>query len=226
MTTGEESAAAARLPPVVGFVVEPSEPGAGEPVRLLDLSYDPAGDGIALHAWDFGDGTTSLESRPTHRYAHDGTYTVTLHVTARDGRVSVTSSSLVVVTHDVALTRIRAPWRARAGDEATVVVTIESRHGAEIAQLDLFRQRGVGAGAWETAGIQTHPIPPGRTVDVAFAVPFDDEDAEAGHVTFGARATLVGARDATPDDNALTASPTIVRPRQSGPDVGIGLAAC
>lgn len=213
--TGEERAAAVRPPPVAGFVIEPSEPGAGEPVRLLDLSYDPAGDGIALHAWDFGDGTTSVEARPTHRYARDGAYTVTLHVTALDGRVAVTSTSVAVVTHDVALTRIRAPERARAGDEVTVVVTIESRRGAEIVQIDLFRQRGLGESAWETTGIQTHPIPSGRAVDVSFAVPFDDEDAKAGHVIFGARATIVGASDAAPEDNEMTASPTIVRARRS-----------
>ena len=31
-----------------------------------------------------------------------------------------------------------------------------------------------------------------------------------GHVTFGARLTLVGADDASPGDNALTAPPTLV----------------
>ena len=63
---------------------------------------------------------------------------------------------------------------------------------------------------WESAGTQTRPIPPERSVEVSFTVSFDDEDAEVGHVTFGARATLVGAKDASPHDNALTSSPTIV----------------
>ncbi len=58
--------------PVASFVVEPAEPAAGEPVRLLDLSYDPGGDGIAAHAWDFGDGTTSVDPQPSHRYERDG----------------------------------------------------------------------------------------------------------------------------------------------------------
>jgi hypothetical protein len=47
-----------------------------------------------------------------------------------------------------------------------------------------------------------------------FDVTFDDADAEIAHVTFGARATLVGATDATPDDNALTAPPTLVARRR------------
>jgi hypothetical protein len=87
-------------------------------------------------------------------------------------------------------------------------VVVGSRHRPEIAQVELFRQRGVRA--WESVGIQTRPIPHERTVDVPFTVSFDDEDAEVGHVTFGARATLVGAADATPNDNALTATPTVV----------------
>ena len=207
MTT-EDRAATVRPTPVASFVAEPPEPAAGELIRLLDLSYDPAGDGIAVHAWDFGDGTTSIQQKPTHRYARDGAYTVTLHVTARDGRVGIASLPVTVSTHDILLARITAPWRARAGEAARVVVVVGSRHRAEIAQIELFRQRGVRE--WRSAGTQTRQIPPERSVEVSFTVSFDDEDAEVGHVTFGARATLVGAKDASPHDNALTSSPTIV----------------
>jgi PKD domain len=206
--TGEERAAAISPTPVASFVVEPSEPAAGEPIRLLDLSYDPAGDGIALHAWDLGDGTTSVEVRPTHRYARDGVYTVSLHVTSRDGRVGLASTRVTVATHDVALARIEAPWKARVGEQAKVVVVVASRHRAETAQVELFRRRGVRE--WESVGVQTRPVPEGRGVEVAFPVTFDDADAEVGHVTFSGRATIVGATDVRPEDNALTARPTVV----------------
>jgi hypothetical protein len=209
---GRDCEAAINASPVASFVVEPAEPAAGEPVRLLDLSYDPAGDGIAAHAWDFGDGSTSVEAQPSHRYERDGAYTVRLHVTAPDGRVGTASYHLIVATHDVALARIVAPTRARAGGEAKVVVVVESRHKAEIAQVELFRQRGVRE--WHRAGLQTRPVPARGRVEVAFPVSFDDADAEVGHVTFSALATLVGASDATPDDNALTAPPTIVTRRR------------
>jgi hypothetical protein len=206
--TRETSRAAVRQAPVASFVVEPSDPAAGRPVRLLDLSFDPAGDGIALHAWDFGDGATSVETKPTHTYERDGEYTVTLHVTARDGRVGTATARVTVSTHDISVARITAPWRARVGEEARVVVVVGSRHRAEIAQIELFRQRGVRE--WEPAGTQTRQVPPGRSVEVPFTVSFDDEDAGVGHVTFGARATLVGAQDASPLDNTATSSPTIV----------------
>lgn len=200
--------------PVASFVVEPTEPAADEPVRLLDLSYDPGGDGIAAHAWDFGDGKTSVEAQPSHRYERDGVYTVRLHVTAPDGRVGTASYHLIVATHDVALIRIVAPTRARAGGDAKVVVVVESRHKAEIAQVELFRQRG--AREWHHVGLQTRPVPARGGVEVSFPVSFDDADAEVGHVTFSALATLVGASDATPDDNALTAPPTLVARRRPG----------
>ena len=209
--TGEECAATVRPPPVAGFAVEPTDPAAGDPVRLIDLSYDPAGDGIALHAWDLGDGATSVEPAPTHRYGRDGTYRVMLHITARDGRVASSAVSVTVATHDVAITRIRSPRRARAGEPGRIVVTVVSRHRAEIAQIELFRHRGHG---WRGIGIQTFPIPAGTEVDIVFAVAFNGRDAEARSVTFCARATLVGADDATPEDNAMTAPPTLVADRR------------
>ncbi len=206
--TGERSAARTRQTPVASFVVEPPEPAAGQPIRLLDLSYDPAGDGIAVHAWDRGDGATSSDPQPTHQYERDGTYTLTLHVATRDGRIGTCSATVTVITHDIVVSRITAPWRVRAGEKARVVVVVGNRHRAEIAQVELFRQRGVRE--WVAAGTQTRQMPPGRSVEVPFTVSFDDEDAGVGHVTFGARATLVGAQDASPLDNTATSSPTIV----------------
>ena len=45
------------------------------------LSYDTDGN-IASYAWDFGDGNTSNLSSPTHVYYTQGSYIVTLTVTA------------------------------------------------------------------------------------------------------------------------------------------------
>jgi hypothetical protein len=201
---------AVRPKPVASFVVDPPEPAAGEPVRLLDLSYDPGGSGIALHAWDLGDGETSLEAQPTHRFARDGIYTVTLHVTAPDGRVGVASEAVTVATHDVAVTQIEAPRKAHVGDDATVSVVVESRHRTEICQVELLRRRG--SHGWESLAIQTRSVAAGANAEVAFAVSF--VDADIGEVVFAGGVTLVGATDASPDDNALTAAPTTVAPRR------------
>jgi hypothetical protein len=57
-------------------------------------SSDPDG-GIVSFEWDFGDGTTSREVKPAHRYSQAGTYGVTLKVTDNHG---VTSSSSTAAT--------------------------------------------------------------------------------------------------------------------------------
>jgi parallel beta-helix repeat protein len=44
-------------------------------------SYDPDEDNIVSYEWDFGDGTNSTGTNPTHIYSAVGNYTVTLTVT-------------------------------------------------------------------------------------------------------------------------------------------------
>jgi PKD repeat protein len=59
-------------------------------------SYDPDGS-IVSYAWDFGDGATSTGQNPSHTYAADGTYTVSLTVTD-DSAATDTASQDVTVT--------------------------------------------------------------------------------------------------------------------------------
>ncbi|MFP4322538.1 MAG: beta strand repeat-containing protein [Anaerolineales bacterium] len=61
-------------PPVASFSYTPDPVIAGQAVTFTDTSTNsPTG-----WAWDFGDGNTSTEQNPTHTYASDGPYTVTL----------------------------------------------------------------------------------------------------------------------------------------------------
>ena len=69
----------------------------------LNCSYSSAGsvdpDGsIASYAWTFGDGGTSADASPAHRYAAAGTYSVGLTVTDNRGGTN-TKTQNVVVTH-------------------------------------------------------------------------------------------------------------------------------
>jgi PKD repeat protein len=63
-----------------------------------DLSYDPDGLVVAWR-WDFGDGTSSTQSSPTHVYVAPGSYRVTLTVTDADGQSSATSQVVEVGSH-------------------------------------------------------------------------------------------------------------------------------
>jgi len=48
------------------------------------------------YSWKFGDGATSAEMSPTHRYEHAGTYDVTLEVTDSGGQKSTKTARVVV----------------------------------------------------------------------------------------------------------------------------------
>jgi subtilisin family serine protease/subtilisin-like proprotein convertase family protein len=65
---------------------------------LTDASRDQGcGQGtLTSWLWDFGDGTTSAEPSPRHRYAGEGTYTVTLTV-SNDGGLSHSTSQQVTI---------------------------------------------------------------------------------------------------------------------------------
>ena len=60
----------------------------------LKVTFSAAGD--LTHHWDFGDGTMSNESNPTHLYESLGQYIVTLTVTDAEGVTSTTSLAIHV----------------------------------------------------------------------------------------------------------------------------------
>jgi PKD repeat protein len=67
------------------------------PLDPLTLSfYDVSWGAVQSWAWDFGDGNTSNQQNPTHTYAAEGIYTVTLSITTIDGCESETSFEICV----------------------------------------------------------------------------------------------------------------------------------
>ncbi len=84
-------------PPTANFEVVPAEPTINDQVSFADRSTDPDGK-IVTWEWQFGDGSSSNEQNPVHRYAADGLYTVTLTVTDSDGATATKSRALKVFT--------------------------------------------------------------------------------------------------------------------------------
>jgi len=86
------------------------------PAEISFTNTTPASKKLISYAWDFGDGATSAEVSPTHRYTHSGNYTVTLKSTK--GKKVTTFKQMVQVT---------APERC--------LVEIETEFGTMTAEL-------------------------------------------------------------------------------------------
>ena len=69
--------------PTADFSIDPLTGIEPLPIKCSDLS--DSYDGIVSWLWDFGDGSTSDEQNPTHEYAQDGLYNISLTVLEYDG---------------------------------------------------------------------------------------------------------------------------------------------
>jgi PKD repeat protein len=85
------------IAPEAAFAVTSAQPGNRvDNASFEDQSTDRDG-GPAAWQWDFGDGNTSTEQSPSHRYGQLGTFTVTLTVQDADGGSSSVQHSVEVV---------------------------------------------------------------------------------------------------------------------------------
>ncbi|MCS0196971.1 collagenase [Vibrio alginolyticus] len=60
-------------------------------------STDPNGKIVSV-LWDFGDGSTSTQTKPTHQYGSEGEYSVSLSVTDSEGLTATATHSVVIST--------------------------------------------------------------------------------------------------------------------------------
>ena len=115
-------------PPTVSFEFTPAEPKANEPITFLDRSTDDVG--VVAWEWNFGDGTSSSEQNPVHRYSADGSYSVTLTVTDTDGeRASATKTVKVFTPRAIATRTIDTNLpndETIAGQRVKVKITIQA----------------------------------------------------------------------------------------------------
>lgn len=87
-----------------------------EPIDFIGSYTDPAGplDEPYTILWNFGDGNTSSELNPQHTYPNDGTYSVSLCVTDKDGGQGCATASIEVINQppdcDAATPSIAQIW--------------------------------------------------------------------------------------------------------------------
>lgn len=199
-------------PPVAEFYTNPFDPSTYDTVQFDNMSYDPSCYwcyGMSA-SWNFGDGTTSTSWSPSHRYAAEGDYTVSLAVTTGDGRTASTTWTLQVRTHDVAITRFTVPQSAKAGQTRSVSVDVNNTRYPEQVEVQLYKST---AGGWQWVGTlqQYVPVrPSNRTTRFEFSYTFTAEDALLGRINFRAVAVIVNGRDALPTNNEAISLPTKV----------------
>jgi len=82
-------------PPTASFAYSPESPTIESDIQFSDLSSDLDGP-ITSWFWEFGDGITSSETSPVHRYSRKGEYVMNLTVKDEAGNINVTSETIVV----------------------------------------------------------------------------------------------------------------------------------
>lgn len=81
--------------PIAEFTFSPSDPSIQDEANITDACSDP--DGVITHwFWDFGDGTTSELQTPTHKFATEGDYNVTLTVTHDENATDIFTMTVPV----------------------------------------------------------------------------------------------------------------------------------
>ena len=147
-------------PPVANF----SDSISGLTVSFTDTSTDSDGT-IASRSWNFGDGTTSTATNPSHTYAAGGTYSVALTVTDNGGATNTKTQSVTVSSGGSSSqllgntgfeTGTASPWTTTSG-----VVNNSSSEPAHAGSWDGWMD-GYGSSHTDTVA-QTVSIPSGNT---------------------------------------------------------------
>ncbi len=104
-------------------------------VTFTDTSV-PGSAAITAWAWDFGDGSSSMEQNPVHVYAGPGTYTVSLTVTTAVGSHTETWDDGIVLARVVFVkagsTGDGTSWDSAFGSIQEAVDAVVEKSGAEI----------------------------------------------------------------------------------------------
>jgi serine protease len=138
----------------------------GLTVNFTDTSTDSGGT-IGSHSWNFGDGTSSTATNPSHTYAAAGTYSVSETVTdSVSGKSSTATKSVTVSSGGGGSSQLlqntsfesTAAWTASSGVICATGCSGESAHtGTGFAWLD-----GYGTTHTDTLS-QSVTIPSGKT---------------------------------------------------------------
>ncbi len=187
--------------PTVYVNYYPYDPSSFDTLNFWGGVDDPARQEVQQWSWNFGDGTTSTEAYPQHRYQNDGDYAVTLAVVTTDGRSSSTSQTIQIRTHDVTIKKLARPKSARVGQTRKLVISVSNSRYPENVQVQLYKST---LGGFTQVGFLRQYVdvkPNGQATDFHLSYTFTPEDVQVGKVIFKAVALIENYRDIFPADN-------------------------
>lgn len=82
---------------------------SGEAKAPATIEFENNSEQAETYEWDFGDGTTSDEEAPTHRYRQSGIYDVTLKA-MKSGKSRISRRQVVIAPPDRCLVEVETPY--------------------------------------------------------------------------------------------------------------------
>ncbi|NIL93573.1 MAG: PKD domain-containing protein [Woeseiaceae bacterium] len=131
-TSEKTSQVSLGTPPTAAFTYTTN----GLTVDFTDQSTDNCS--VVSWSWDFGDNNTSAAQNPSHTYASNGTYNVTLTVTDNDGATSEKTSQDVSVSEPGDITLSATGYKVKGLQKADLEWI-----GATSTNVDVYRDGGL-----------------------------------------------------------------------------------
>ena len=119
------------IKPSASFTYSPTDPSIDDRIDFLDNSTDPDGTIVSWH-WEFGDGDSSTEQNPTHKYADKGQHTVVLTVTDNDGGTHPSELTISVRNLPPTASFTYSPSSPTAGEEVSFIDASSDPEGRRI----------------------------------------------------------------------------------------------
>mgnify|MGYP001824700089 CR=1 FL=1 len=79
------------------------------PTAPVKVGFENQSENADRYEWDFGDGNTSTESTPIHRYTSSGNYTVTLRA-FKEKRAKTSTKNIQVAAPEICLVEMTTPF--------------------------------------------------------------------------------------------------------------------
>jgi PKD repeat protein len=156
-------------PPTAVTISGPTSGTEGSPLSFVGSAVDVSADPIT-YFWSFGDGGTATVQSPTHTYADDGTYTVTLTASDGDGGSTAVTASVVISNANPTITVLTSNAPQDEGTPTTFATTI-----TDAGVLDTHTYAWTfGDGATGTGANPSHTYANDGTYSVSLTVTDDD----------------------------------------------------